>query len=136
MHTLRNNCWKDSGGVDVISNRCGIKQKNNWRVVDDLSDRMVNACFGATESIDLGGVDEVAVLSRKILRTASADRKVEIKLSTGKLLRGVLHISLTVAQATALVGRTLDLESAYKQLLVARGSAWGAVLNIFNFEEK
>ena len=81
-----------------------------------MSDSMVNACFGATESIDLGGIDELAVLCRTILQMITDDRRVTIKLSTGKVLRGMLNPTLSLDQARDLVGRTLDLESAYKHL--------------------
>ena len=47
-------------------------------------------------------------------------------------MTGVLHPSLSLAQARELAGSTLDLESACKQLLVSKASLWASVLKIRN----
>ena len=122
------------GPLFVVSRRFGIRQKGKVRVIDDLSESLVNACFGASETVDLGGIDELAVLSRSWLQAISDDRVVSFTLSDGSILAGTLHDSLTLAQARSLAGRTLDLESAYKQLLVSTSSLWAAVLKIHNMD--
>ena len=110
------------GPLFVVSRRFGIRQKEKVRAIDDLSESLINACFGASETVDLGGIDELAVLSRSWLESITDDRVVSFKLSEGKVLTGKLHDSLTLVQARTLAGRTLDLESAYKQLLVSSSS--------------
>ena len=120
------------GPLYVVSRRFGIRQKGKVRVIDDLSESLINSCFGTFETVDLGGVDELAVLSRTWLQAISDDRKVCFKLSDGRVISGTLHASLTLACARALAGRTLDLESAYKQLLVRKANLWAAVLKIHN----
>ena len=45
-------------------------------------------------------------------------------------MRGSLHASLSIPEARDLVGRTLDLEAAYKQLVVSRRSAWASVIAV------
>ena len=82
--------------------------------------------------MDLGGIDELAVLARTWLQAVSDDRSVVFGLSYGTVLSGALHQSLSLAHARELAGRTLDLESAYKQLLISRASLWAAVLKIRN----
>ena len=67
------------GPLFVVSNRFGITQKGSVRVIDDLSDSMVNACFGASEMVDLGGVDAVVVLARSLLSMVDENRKVSVK---------------------------------------------------------
>ena len=124
------------GKLFVVSRRFGILQKSGIRVIDDFSESMINACFGASETVDLGGVDELAALARTLLDMVKDNGKVEVKISTGEKLEGWLHDSITVEEARSLVGRTLDLESAYKQLLVAQGSAWASVIQVYNTDLK
>ena len=73
-----------------------------------------------------------AVLAHAWLQAVSDDRTAALVLSDGTELTGVLHPSLSLAQARELAGRTLDLESAYKQLLVSKASLWASVLKIRN----
>jgi hypothetical protein len=124
------------GPLFLVSRRFGIRQHDSVRVIDDMSESLVNACFGSSEKVDLGGIDELAVLARSWLEAVRDDRAVEVRLSSGKVLRGTLHASLTLKDARSLVGRTLDLEAAYKQLLVSESSRWAAVIRIWNADAK
>ena len=58
------------------------------------------------------------------------DGRVSLKLSDGSSLEGSLHFSLDVTAARTILGRTLDLDSAYKQLLVRQSSLWSSVLQV------
>ena len=53
-------------------------------------------------------------------------------LSSGEVLEGALHASFVHGEARRLCGRTLDLDAAYKQLLVAKSSLWTSVLAVEN----
>ena len=112
------------GPLYVISKRFGIRQGERCRPIDDLAASLVNSCFGAASHLDLGGVDEYVILARAILEAVHDDRCVVFTLSDGSELRGFLHESWTVESARTLSGRTLDLQNAYKQLLVALPSLW------------
>jgi hypothetical protein len=70
--------------------------------------------------LDLGGVDEIASLLKQMLQAVGVDRAVSVTLSSGEILRGVLHHELTVEQAKTIVGRTSDLDAAYRQLIISR----------------
>jgi hypothetical protein len=74
------------------------------------------------------------VIARTMLEMVSEGREVLTTLRDGSVLRGQLHDSLTLADARSLVGRCLDLESAYKQLLVKQSSQWASVIMVFNVE--
>ena len=100
------------GPLFTVSRRFGIRQGDKVRMIDDLSDSLVNTAFGASECIDLGGVNGLAVLARTFLEMVSDDKCFRVDLSDGTVLSGWLHSSLTVPQARHLVGRTLDLEFA------------------------
>ena len=57
---------------------------------------------------------------------------VTIELSDGTILEGHLHESLTIAEARNLVGRTLDLSNAYRQLFNSPATDWCSVISTFN----
>ena len=116
------------GPLFVVSRRFGIRQGTKVRVIDDFSESLVNRCFGASETIDLGGVDELAVLAKAMLDMVKPNGDVILKLADGPVKKGRLHESLDLVKAKKLVGRTLDLESAYKQFLIRQSSAWASVL--------
>ena len=118
------------GPLYVVSRRFGLEQADKVRPIDDLSESLVNAAFGTSYKLELPGIDGVAVLSRTMLESVSSTGVVKIKLSTGKFLKGLLHPSLTVEQSRTLVGRTLDLDSAYKQVLVSLDTMWTSVLAV------
>ena len=94
-------------------------QSGKLRSIDDLSESFINATFGSFETVHLGGIDEVSAISKAFLDSLKESGKVEFSLSNGTVLSGVLHKSLNSASAFDLVGRTLDLKSAYKQQAIA-----------------
>ena len=122
------------GPLFVVSRRFGIQQGDKVRPVDDMSESLVNSCYGSVEKVDLGGVDELAVLLRTFLDGAADNGDLLFHLSDGAALEGRLHPSISVLQARTLVGRTLDLEDAYRQLVVSKPSMWASVLQIFNHD--
>ena len=70
--------------------------------------------------------------ARAIPESVGSDGQVAVQLSTGEVLRGVLHASITFEDARELVSSTLDLEAAYKQLLVSKVSGWASDACVFN----
>ena len=118
------------GPLYVVSRRFGLEQSDKVRAIDDLTESLVNSSFSSSYKLDLPGVDGVAVLARTMLDCVDEERTVVLTLSDGAKLSGKLHKSLSVIDARNLVGRTLDLDSAYKQMLVAQQSLWCSVLAI------
>lgn len=116
------------GPLFVASPRFGLVQSDKIRPIDDMSVSLVNSAFAARYKLDLDGVDSISVLCRTAVEAVQADRQVVLELEDGSQLRGVLHESLSVSQARSLHGRTLDLEAAYKQMLVRASSLWTSVL--------
>ena len=95
-----------------------------------MSISLVNSSFAASYSLELDGVDGIAVLARTMAGAVTDDGRVSLKLSDGSSLEGSLHFSLDVTAARTILGRTLDLDSAYKQLLVRQSSLWSSVLQV------
>ena len=122
------------GPLFVISKRFGLRQADKVRPIDDLSQSLVNSAFASSYKLDLSGADGFAILARTILECVNEKREVCLQLSDGSWLHGTLHDSITLDQARDLRGRTLDLDAAYKQMLVAKPSLWTSVLAIEDIE--
>ena len=118
------------GPMFVVSRRFGLKQSDKLRAIDDMSESLVNSAYGSSYKLDLPGIDGIATTARTWVESVGNDRIVRMKLSDGRVLTGPLHRDLSVEDAKALRGRTLDLESAYKQLLTAKASLWCSVLAV------
>lgn len=111
-HSLSSNFVKNSAHY-MLSRHGWIRQTDKVRPIDDLSISLVNSSFSASYALELDGVDGIAV-----------------ELSEGSKLQGRLHHSLSLSDAKKILGRTLDLDSAYKQLLVRQSSLWASVLQV------
>ena len=122
------------GPLFVINRRFALRQADKVRPIDDYSESFPNAAFGSPFKLDLGGVDEIASLLKQMLQAVGNDRVVLVVLSSGEKLRSVLHHEFTVEQARTIVGRTLDLDAAYRQLIISRRSAWCSVQATYNPE--
>ena len=116
------------GPLFVASPRFGLVQSDKVRPIDDMSVSMVNSAFAAQYKLDLEGVDGISVMARTFVEAVQEDRSVSIELSDGSKLVGVLHDSFSIDDARRVCGRTLDLEAAYKQMLVRESSLWASVL--------
>ena len=81
-------------------------------------------------------MDSVVLLSHTILQTlaCSGEGGFSIPLSTGEILEGSVHRSW--GRNCALVGRTLDLTAAYKQLAVSPDQAFVRVLTSYDPSRK
>ena len=115
------------GPLFVVSRRFGLKQTDKTRPIDDLSQSLVNAAFASSYKLDLSGIDGFAVLARTMLECVNESGVVSMQLGDGELLEGHLHPTIAFAQSRELRGRTLDLDAAYKQMLVCKSSLWAAV---------
>ena len=118
------------GPLFVASPRFGLKQSDKTRPIDDMSISLVNSSFSPSYKLELDGVDGIAVLARTFVECVKPCRTVTFAMKDGSKLEGVLHPSLDFHEARSLVGRTLDLEAAYKQLLVKESSLWSSVLMV------
>ena len=120
------------GSLWTPSRRFGVVQGGKVRNIDDLSEFSVNQCYGTSEKLDLGGVDEVvslAVAWAKILCQPGDD--VVVRLSTGEVLQGQKCEEFR-KPGVKLRGRCLDLKAAYKQLALRPSDRPNAVLAVFD----
>ena len=94
----------------VPSRRFGVQQGDRTRAIDDLRASLVNSTCTATDKIVLQDIDVVAQTARKFLEALSSRRR---------------------ADQRQLVGRALDLKSAYKQLASAPCDGWASILAVW-----
>ena len=88
--------------TSVVSKRFPLMQGSNLRPIDDYSRNQVNSAISIYDQVTLDGVDVVAAMVAFHMKKLS-----EAGLST-KLVK--------------LVGRSLDLSSAYRQLCISEES--------------
>ena len=77
-------------------------------------------------------MDSVVSLTHSILKAfkGSGDRTFKLKLGSGETLEGSVHKSW--GKTCSLVGRTLDLKAAYKQLAVSPDQGFARVLTAYD----
>lgn len=102
----------------VVSRRFGLAQSDKVRPTDDLSERLVNSAYGSN-CISEDGISPVA---RTMIEAVKDDGIVAIHLSDGALLSGYFHNTMSVREAWALVWCIVELDAAYKQMLVSKQS--------------
>ena len=120
------------GPLFVINNRFGIMQGGKVRAIDNYSSSFVNLAYATPWRLEFGGVDLIVNTAKSMLAALSDEGTVRIELGCGTILEGRLHPTLTVSQARKLVGRTLDLSNAYRQLFNSPASDWCSVIGTPN----
>ena len=96
-----------TGGLgmgDVLSPRFMIQQGEKSRAIDDFTFSNINSTVGTSERIVLQGVDEIASLAKHLLGAGMTD----------------------------LVGRTYDMEAAYRQLPIHPEDRSKAIIGVFD----
>ena len=116
--------------------RFGLRQGKKIRNIDDCKFPGLNTALTVTEKLRLQDVDDVCALvayATQIISSAEKrDRSFECQLSDGTVIRGVIHADWGNLTEMKLLGRTLDLRAAYKNLFNSESSLWAAVLAVYN----
>ena len=120
-------------GVWIGSKRFGILQGEKIRAIDDLSEFLVNSSVTETEKINLEGIDQIVATARFFSGAVSGDGvSFELPRESGGTFSGRVHKDFAQACDRGLVGRALDLRSAYKQLARHPEDAWATVLAVYD----
>ena len=112
--------------------------KEKVRLIDDLSEYFVNACTTCKDKISVAGVDAITgfikMWADKILEgTRNPDHAFSITMDDGSVKHGILHEAYR-GTGGKLVGKCVDLDSAYKQCPVAPYHSHYAVFAVKNPE--
>ena len=101
--------WSDLGDGDTVSRRFPLEQSGKVRPIDDLSQSQINATVTCYEQATVDGPDVICAFATYLMRCL-ADQ----------------------GRSTELLGRSLDLASAYRQLAIADDSRRHAFLSVYN----
>ena len=115
------------GGCWIPSKRFGVRQGNKIRAVDDFSEFLVNASVTSTEKLQLFGLDEVVNTARTFLGCdflCCDDTLDNLWCSQG--------VATFQGPWKRILGRALDLKSAYKQLARHPSDSWASILAVWN----
>ena len=101
--------WDTLKDGDTVSGRFPLEQGEKVRPIDDLSQSQINSTVTCYEQATVDGPDVICAFATFLMRCLAEHGK-----------------------STALMGRSLDLASAYRQLAIADGSRKHAFLSVFN----
>ena len=101
-------------------------EEGKIRIIDDLKSSAVNQAFGASSYLDLQDTDFTVGLLRFISRSLQGEGRVVVPLQDGTSLTGKLCAEM--AHKPPLLGKTLDLSKAYRQVAIHPESRKHAVL--------
>ena len=118
---------KKYAGCWIPSKRFGVRQGNKIRAVDDFSEFLINASVTATEKLQLFGLDEVVNTARTFLGCDFL--RMDETFENLWCAQGVKEFS---GPWKKILGRALDLKSAYKQLARHPADGWASILAVWN----
>ena len=105
--------------------RFPILQGEKVRIIDDCLQSGLNSAYAAFNKLKLMGADHFISLVLLLIRAAATPGS-QVKLASGKVLEVVRHPGW--GTGLGLLGKTLDLASAYKQLGCRPETAFNRVL--------
>ena len=97
----------------ICTRRFPLKQSTKVRLIDDGLESGLNSAFSCYNKLSLMDMDAVVALAHTVLHAFKDRGEFHIRLSDGSHLTGRVHCSW--GPKAKLLGRTLDLKSAYKQ---------------------
>ena len=119
----------------ICTRRFPLQQPGKIRLIDDGLDSGLNSAFSSFNKLQLMDMDSVVTLVNIIMQSVlKGDRLMNFKLSCGKRLEGKVHPAWH--SKLSLLGRTLDLTAAYKQLAVDPSIGFVRALVTFDPESK
>ena len=101
----------------ICTRRFPLQQPNKVRLIDDGLDSGLNSAFSSYNKLKLMDMDSVVSLVNVVMKSVlGGSEQLKFPLSSGEVLEGSLHPAWR--NNLSLLGRTLDLTAAYKQLAV------------------
>lgn len=115
-----------------LCRRFPLVQNGKLRPIDDLSEPGTNGAFGSHDKLNLMDADVISAIIRQLERVFGEGLRQFI-LSDGEVIDFAVHPSwLKDTSASTWHGRTLDLEKAYKQLVVHVEDRWAIAIAMYN----
>jgi hypothetical protein len=122
------------GPLWIPARRFAIRQGGRFRAIDDFSVFGQNATVVSGRRVTMGSVDAIIAMAKLMGSAVREDRTVSITSPSGFVFEGILHPEWTLEEARKVVGRCIDLKSAYKQLVRCRTDASLAIVAHWSME--
>ena len=118
------------GSEWIATRRFPLEQKDKVRMIDDCLASGLNSAFSSSNKLQLMDVDVLVSLVMCALKAVGKTEGDRLHLSTGEIV--TLRVSPLWGGNLKLVGRTLDLEAAYKQAAPKPDQLWARFIAVFN----
>ena len=100
----------------ICARRFPLQQPTKIRLIDDGLESGLNSAYSCYNKLTLMDMDAVVALANTVLQAFASNGVFRFSLFTGEFLTGKIHGGWN--SDSTLLGRTLDLKAAYKQLAV------------------
>ena len=118
------------GSTDwLATRRFPLQQKDKVRMIDDALASGLNSAYGTSNKLVLFDVDTLTSLALEIAKAVKLGY-ADFQLSDGQKVEAT--VSPSWPTRFSLLGRTLDLSSAYKQLCPCAGDVWNRIIMAFD----
>ena len=116
------NCW-------LATRRFPLEQKDKVRLIDDALASGLNSAYGTSNKLTLFDIDTLAAMALQVAK-ALQQRSGPVLSAEGNTFQ--LSISGQWKKPLRVLGRTLDLQSAYKQVGPAMEDKWNRVVMVYD----
>ena len=113
----------------LATRRFPLEQRDKVRLIDDALASGLNSAYGTSNKLTLFDIDTLAAMVLQVAK-ALQQRTGEVRSAGGAVLD--LGVSSLWQQPLNVLGRTLDLQSAYKQVGPCMDDVWNRVIMVFD----
>lgn len=117
----------------LATRRFPLEQREKNRLIDDALASGLNSAFGTSNKLTLYDVDTLVSMLVLVTRALQHPRTPLLTSNGGEL---PLQVSSAWERPHEVLGRTMDLQSAYKQLGPFMGDLWNRVIMVFDPHSK
>lgn len=118
----------------ICTRRFPIRQSGKTRIIDDALESGLNSAYSAYNKLRLMDLDSVISMATLVLKCFLSTGRFRVQLSCGRMLEAKVHREW--GDSPNLLGRALDLKSAYKQLAANPAVNFNRVLVAWSVEHK
>ena len=115
----------------LATRRFPLEQKDKTRLIDDALASGLNSAYGTSNKLTLFDVDTLVALALQIAKALSGSQK-QLQLLDGADVK--VDLSGAWKRPLKLLGRTLDLQAAYKQIGPFMDDLWNRIVMVYNPE--
>lgn len=118
----------------LCSRRFPLRQGEKLRLIDDAKQSKINTAYHASNKLVLQDMDTLIALISQMIKHFVTRGEFYFTCSDGEVVSG--RVAGDWGGKVQLVGRTLDLSSAYKQMPTSDDEPWTRVIAVYNPKTK